>query len=87
MKESKPEIEPTYTIHDIATALQCSSEHVTELIRLGELIASNIGKGKQRARYAIKKSSFDDFMSRRSNESIPKRRRNRRVPKPTREWV
>jgi excisionase family DNA binding protein len=65
---------------DIADQLGCNADRVRNWINSGQLPASNIGD-RSRPRWRIRKTDFDDFLMRRSNQSevppTPPRRRRR----------
>ena len=72
------------TPKEVATLLCCSVDQVRNLIVDGQLLATNIGRGNQRARWRILQSSLDEFFSRRANRKPSSRRKQ---PMPKREWV
>ena len=78
----------THTPDSLADQWSCSSDQIRALIADGSLEAVNIGRGQRRARWIIPQHSVDDFLSRRTNRSKAKPRRQKKpVPQPVREWV
>ncbi len=75
-----------FTRHECAERLGCSPDQVSAFIESGELLAFNIGLGKQRARYRVCETELAAFQRRRST-SKPQLQTRKPVPSAMREWV
>lgn len=78
----------SYTPAELAELWGCSGDHIRLLIADGELMATNIGRGGQRARWIISDEAVEAFLAKRKSVKEPKpKRRSRGTTKPTRSWV
>lgn len=70
---------------ECAKILGCSRDQVRAFIAAGELVAVNVGLGRQRTRYRVQETELQAFIERRTTK--PPRSARKPQPKPTREWV
>ena len=72
------------TPNEVAILLRVTSEQVRNLIRQHRLPAINVGTGKKRPLYRIKRQAFDDFLNNSSprNQAGPKKKFRRLPPGP-----
>ncbi len=65
----------TYTPPQLTKILHVSDDQVRFLIKAGDLVASNISRGNQRARWIVTQESLDEFLRRRQNVKPSKPRK------------
>mgnify|MGYP001577017729 CR=1 FL=1 len=54
--------DPLLTAAQVKVILQTSLTNLYALIKSGKLVATNIGRGKRRSNWRIKKSDLDSFL-------------------------
>jgi len=74
------------SVTEAAELLGISRDQIRHLIIEGELPASNIGRGNQRARFLIRHADLEAFLDRRRVKPTAKANRQPRTA-PTRQWV
>jgi excisionase family DNA binding protein len=75
----------------VGRLLGCGSDKVLNLIRTGELRASNLAGGSQRPRWKINPADLQAFLERRSNSALSKpaapQSTRRRIPQASEKFV
>ena len=75
----------------VGRLLGCGSDKVLNLIRTGELRASNLAGGSRRPRWKINPADLQAFLERRSNSALSQspapQTTRRRIPKAPKQYV